>query len=216
MKVTCLRANKLKYTCNAYLVLGSWNRLDDVNTLVDVGTDGSIMHEIERINTGVGKTPVQQIVITHEHFDHAGGIKEIKSWCDAKVYACKRFDGVDEILTYGQKIRMGDRDFEVIHVPEHSSDSICLYCREEGVLFSGDTPLRIMSPGGTYCREYTSVVERLTKLPITSIYSGHDIPVERNIGKMLDTTLKNIKMGAAGAVCSHAQDRTGGKVRIQD
>jgi glyoxylase-like metal-dependent hydrolase (beta-lactamase superfamily II) len=216
MKVICLKANKLKYTCNAYLVLGSWNTLDDVNTLVDVGTDGSIIQEIEEINTGVGKTPVQQIVITHEHFDHAGGIREIKSWCDVKVYACKRFDGVDEILTDGQIIRMGDRDFEVIHVPEHSSDSICLYCREEGIFFSGDTPLRIMSSGGTYCREFTSVVERLTKLTITSIYSGHDKPVENNIGKMLDATLKNIKIGAVGAACSHPQSGIDGKVRIQD
>jgi glyoxylase-like metal-dependent hydrolase (beta-lactamase superfamily II) len=141
----------------------------------------------------VGKTPVQQIIITHEHFDHAGGIKEIKSWCDAKVYAYKRFDGVDEVLKDGQVIRMGDQDFEAIYVPEHSSDSICLYCREDGVLFSGDTPLRIMSLGGTYHPEYVRIVERLKKLPFTAVYSGHDTPSRKGIGEMLDTTLKCIR-----------------------
>ena len=68
MKVICLKRNSMKYTCNAYLILGSWNSLQDTNTLIDVGIDASIINEIEKINTGVGKRPVEQIIITHEHF----------------------------------------------------------------------------------------------------------------------------------------------------
>lgn len=105
MKVICLKRNSMKYTCNAYLILGSWNSLQDTNTLIDVGIDASIINEIEKINTGVGKRPVEQIIITHEHFDHAGGVKEVKSWCNAKIYAYKKFPGVDELLRDGQVLQ---------------------------------------------------------------------------------------------------------------
>jgi hypothetical protein len=45
---------------------------------------------------------------------------------------------------------MGDGYFEVIHMPGHSSDSICLYNQAEGVLFAGDSPVLITSSTGTY------------------------------------------------------------------
>ena len=37
-----------------------------------------------------------------------------------------------------------------IHTPGHTEDSICLYCKAEGVLFSGDMPLVINAVGGSY------------------------------------------------------------------
>jgi glyoxylase-like metal-dependent hydrolase (beta-lactamase superfamily II) len=193
MKVMCLKKSRVKYTCNSYLILGSWSTLKDVNTLVDVGTDGSIIKEILKIYTGVGKKPVDQIIITHEHFDHAGGIKEIRSLYNAKVYAFKQFDGVDETLTDGQIIRMGDRDFEVIHTPGHSSDSICLYCEEDEVLFSGDAPLRVGTPGGSYSIEFVEALKKLMKRKIKIIYSGHDAPLENNTQEVLERTLFNVK-----------------------
>jgi glyoxylase-like metal-dependent hydrolase (beta-lactamase superfamily II) len=197
MKVICLKGNNLKYTCNAYLILGTWNTLEDVNTLIDVGTDSSIIEEIEKINTGVGKKPVDQIIFTHEHFDHAGGIKEIKLKYSPKIYAYKNFDGVDEVLRDGQLINIGDRQFEVIHTPAHSSDSLCLYCEKERVLFSGDTPVRIMTVGGSYSTECINALERITKKNIHTIYSGHDKPIRERAQDIVTTTLKNIKSSRA-------------------
>jgi len=193
MKVMCLKKSRTKYTCNAYLILGTWSTLKDVNTLVDVGTDGSIVEAISKIYTGVGKKPVEQIIITHEHFDHAGGIKEIRSLYNAKVYAFKQFEGVDETLKDGQIVRIGDRDFEVIHTPGHSSDSICLYCEEDKTLFSGDTPLRVSTPGGSYSIEFIQALENLIRRDVRTIYSGHDNPVEENAGDMIRRTLLNVK-----------------------
>jgi glyoxylase-like metal-dependent hydrolase (beta-lactamase superfamily II) len=193
MRVICLKKNGFKYTCNAYLILGSWSTLQDVNTLVDVGTDGTIAKEIENIYTGVGKKSVDKIIITHEHFDHAGGIKELKLLYNAKVYAYKKFEGVDEVLKDGQIVRMGDRDFEVIHSPGHSSDSICLYCEEEGILFSGDTPLRINMEGGSYAIEFIQVLEKLMRYNIKIIYSGHDNPIEENAMDIIERTLMKVK-----------------------
>jgi glyoxylase-like metal-dependent hydrolase (beta-lactamase superfamily II) len=197
MKVICLKGNSQKYTCNAYLVLGSWNTLEDTNTLVDVGTDASIIEEIEKINTGVGKRPVEQIILTHEHFDHAGGIKEIKQKYNPKIYAYKDFKGVDEVLRDGQIITMGDRQFEVIHTPAHSSDSLCLYCEQEKVFFSGDTPVRVMTVGGSYSEEFINALEKITRRNIQTIYSGHDKPIREKVRDMMVETLKNIKSSRA-------------------
>jgi glyoxylase-like metal-dependent hydrolase (beta-lactamase superfamily II) len=197
MKVTSLRGDNRVYSCNSYLVLGNWNTMQDVNTLVDVGTDGSIIAEIEKINTGVGKRPVEQVVITHNHFDHAGGIRAIKLKFKAKIFAYKDFDDVDEVLKDGQTIRMGDRDFEVIHTPGHSSDSVCLYCEKEKALFSGDTPVRIMTVGGSYSGEFISAFEKITRRNIHTIYPGHDKPILERAREMMTATLKNMKSSVA-------------------
>lgn len=193
MKVICLRGNSKIYCCNAYLVLGSWNRLEDVNTLVDVGTDGYVINEIETVSTGVGKKPVEQVILTHGHFDHAGGLAALIERYHPRVYAFTRIMGVNNLVADGQTLRLGDRDFEIIHTPGHSSDSICLYCAEERVLFSGDTPLKIKTPGGSYQSEFVSSLEKITYRKIDTIYFGHDNPVTEGAGEIIRNTLMIVK-----------------------
>ena len=74
MRITLLHGNQQNYSCNAYLVRGDSNEPEDVNTLVDVGIDGSICGEIENLCTGIGKKKVAQVVLTHGHYDHAAGL----------------------------------------------------------------------------------------------------------------------------------------------
>jgi glyoxylase-like metal-dependent hydrolase (beta-lactamase superfamily II) len=196
MKVIQLKSNPNLYSCNAYLVLGNWNALVDVNTLVDVGQDGFIIDEIEGISTGVGKRPVEQVVLTHGHFDHAAGIRDIKRRFDPVVCAFGRMEDADSQLRDGQTIRMGDADFEVIHVPAHSNDSILLYSRSERVLFSGDSPINIQSSDGTYSDEFVAVMERICASPVETIYSGHDYPITVGAQSVLRRSLENIHRGA--------------------
>ena len=72
MKIMNLTKNSKMYTSNVFLVLGAWKTVDDVNTLIDVGRDKSIIRKIENINTGLGKKKIDQVILTHSHSDHAG------------------------------------------------------------------------------------------------------------------------------------------------
>ena len=88
---------------------------------------------------------------------------------------------------------MGDRYFEVIHTPGHSNDSLCFYCAEDGVLFSGDMPIHIMTVEGTYIPEYVEALDRIARLKIYIIYPGHGEPVTEQPLDMIRETLKNVR-----------------------
>ncbi len=192
MKIIKLKHNPKIYCGNSYLILGTWNKISDVNCLIDTGTDGYIVSEIDKINTGVGKSPVDKIFLTHNHFDHAGGVKAVKEKYNAKTYAAINGPDIDFILKDGEEILMGDEYFEVIFSPGHSSDSVCYYCKTEKVLFSGDTQLRINTKDGSYTNEYVSTIKKLAKLDIKIIYPGHGEPIVDNPMKIIRTTLEII------------------------
>lgn len=194
MRVSLLKSDPNVYSCLSYFVRGDWNAIPDLNTLVDVGTDGSIISEIDKISTGVGKRRVDQIIITHEHFDHVGGLKVIKErYNDPVTYAFNKIKGVDELLHHGMNLRIGDQDAEILHTPGHSQDSICIFFPKTKVLFSGDTILFVKSPGGSYSKDYLEMIEKFRRMDLKAIYSGHDNPVTENINDLLAFSIKNIK-----------------------
>lgn len=193
MRVVELSRNPLIYTCRSYLLLGEWNRIDDVNTLIDPGIDGSVLAEIEALSTGFGKNPVEQIILTHNHFDHAASAAIFKRHFGAKVYAWCDGEGVDELVYDGQTLNAGDSALQVLHTPGHSSDSICLYCQEKRMLFSGDTQLTIRSIGGAFTQEYVETLRRLAELPIDRVYSGHDQVMTSRISETILQTLANVR-----------------------
>ena len=86
---------------------------------------------------------------------------------------------VDGYLTDGQEIVVGPATLRVLHTPGHSPGGCCLFDKEAGVLFSGDT-LFNGGPGATG-RSFSdkavilrSIVDRLVPLPdATVVNTGH-------------------------------------------
>ncbi len=85
----------------------------------------------------------------------------------------------DKTLKDGDMVTLGNLKLQVIHTPGHSKGSISLYCKEEHVLFSGDT-LFAGSIGRTdifhssYEEIMDSLKNKLLTLPDnTVVYPGH-------------------------------------------
>jgi len=193
MRVIQLARNPQSYTCRSYLILGEWNQLDAVNTLIDPGTDDYVLDEIEKIYTGCGKVAVEQVLLTHNHFDHAASAPLLRQRYGARVYGWVDGPGVDSLLKEGQLLKAGDDYLEVIHTPGHSSDSVAFYCPSQKLLFSGDTQLRIRTTGGKYTRDYVQTLIKLAQREIDLIYPGHDEPFNHDVRNIILTTLQNVR-----------------------
>jgi glyoxylase-like metal-dependent hydrolase (beta-lactamase superfamily II) len=200
MKIINLTRNSKVYTSNAYLVLGTWNMIGDVNTLVDVGRDPALIETVLSARTGVGKKRVQRVVLTHCHYDHAGLLPLVVKAFHPEVYAFTRsITWVDHFLEDGEMLQLGDRAFEVIHAPGHSNDSACFYCEEEGVLFTGDFPFAVRSAGATYEDGFVRVIERLCRRNVRAVYPGHGDPLLDHCRDVLNATLRHVTEAACRA-----------------
>ena len=86
------------------------------------------------------------------------------------------------LLDEGDVIDLGDRAFEVLHLPGHSPGSIGLWEAATGVLFSGDAlydgPL-LDQLDGCDTDDYVRTMERLRELPVSVVHGGH----ERSFGR---------------------------------
>ncbi len=173
MKIINLTENSKLYTSNVFLIMGTWNTIDDVTTLVDVGSDDSIIKKIEAINTGLGKRKVDQVIITHSHSDHAALLPAIKDAFNPRICAFNsHLKGIDHILMGSEMLRIGEMMFEVIHTPLHSSDSVCLFCENDGSLFVGDTPIPNDFQLQKSASQYPASLIKYWHL-VKTIYCGH-------------------------------------------
>ncbi|VVM71861.1 Hydroxyacylglutathione hydrolase GloB [Pseudomonas fluorescens] len=82
---------------------------------------------------------LSDILITHHHHDHVGGVAQLKKATDAKVYgpASENIPARDVALNDGDRISVLGWDFDVIAVPGHTLGHIAFY--HQGTLFCGDT-----------------------------------------------------------------------------
>lgn len=170
------------YSCQIYWIRGERSDASEVNTLVDAGSCHPealryILETLEAQPKGIGKRAIEQIVLTHDHTDHAGGAKALGEIFGCPVLAWGEGPHRTTRLVDGQTLRLGEADFRVTHTPGHSPDSVCLYESRSGTLFSGDTLWRTHDATGTYPREFLRSLERLCALDVQTIYSGHDEPV---------------------------------------
>jgi glyoxylase-like metal-dependent hydrolase (beta-lactamase superfamily II) len=77
----------------------------------------------------------------------------------------------------GDLVDLGDRSFEVLHLPGHTPGSIGLLDRRSGVLFSGDVIYDgelIDNCVGASPDAYVATMNRLMSLEVEVVHAGHD------------------------------------------
>lgn len=177
---------------NAYLVRGD----DEKRAIViDPGMNpGPLLRAVEGLE-------IEAILLTHAHFDHIGGVDEIRKLkkCPVYVHPLERewlttpklngslmwpevsppisTDPAEYDLAEGQKLRLIGREFTVYHTPGHSPGSVSFLCGDE--LFSGDVLFRLSVgrtdlPGGREADLYNSIRGKLFRMPDeVKVYPGH-------------------------------------------
>jgi hydroxyacylglutathione hydrolase len=143
---------------------------------------------------------LDKILLTHAHFDHVGGLAELKRLADAPIYihpeavpmlamaeAAGQLWGIgiepcppaDQLLEDDQIIPLGELDLTVLYTPGHAPGHVCFHLSEHEILFDGDVLFegsigRTDLPGGDYDLLLASIHNRLLPLPDnTQVLSGH-------------------------------------------
>lgn len=125
-----------------------------------------------------------KILLTHSHGDHTASIDGLKERYGCKVYADAREpwlkDGqLDETVTHGDEVSVGNLRFRVVSVPGHTPGSTTFV--HEKHAFVGDT-LFPGGPGRTRTnadlqQELASITTELFALPDdTHVHPGHGLP----------------------------------------
>lgn len=88
---------------------------------------------------------LSDILITHHHPDHTGGIQELTSRYSCRVVgpSSSGIKGISEFVSEDSSVTLYGQNFSVIEVPGHTLDHIAYYCDDEDqadpILFCGDT-----------------------------------------------------------------------------
>ena len=158
------------YQTNCYL---AWGEGSDKCILIDPGYEPEYLLEQVRLH----RKTLEAILLTHGHFDHVGGVKQIAAETGCRVYISPeellmppRFTAGElyHTHTYGEGdiLELAGLSLQVIKTPGHTQGSVCLVC--EDTIFSGDTLFagtcgRTDLPGGDY-NTILSSLRRLSQL----------------------------------------------------
>ena len=168
------------YQTNCYLL---WQDGQDGCLVIDPGYEPErVLQQADRL----GKQ-IEAILLTHGHFDHVGGVRQLAADTDCNVYLCQQDLSMPQQMTagplyythtYGEgdTLTLAGITLQVLHTPGHTPGSVCLIA--EDALFSGDTLFegscgRTDLPGGDTATILASLA-RLQQLPGDyRVFPGH-------------------------------------------
>jgi glyoxylase-like metal-dependent hydrolase (beta-lactamase superfamily II) len=162
-----------------YLVTGNKGAVIDAAYGSDEGMDNLIKY--------VGTFPelkLAYVIITHAHPDHISGATGIHRRTGASIvlHSAEKADiPIDKIVEEGDTISLGGIDLEVIHTPGHNPGHICLYIRQEKIMFTGDHVLAnsttaLQPPWGDMA-QYIDSLRKLLGYEIELMLPAHGPPI---------------------------------------
>lgn len=179
--------------------------------LIDSGSGIESERIIQNIkDAGFDPSKVSVILLTHSHWDHARGSRNLAELTGADVaihhggadvltdevwrnhlvtktgFALQEPRKADRLLSDGDVIKVGDVEITVLETLGHTSDAVC-YLMEDGgrkVAFTGDTLVGEGALGATWYNTdfyaYKKGIERLHEYAPDAIFPGHRIFTLRN------------------------------------
>jgi hydroxyacylglutathione hydrolase len=128
------------------------------------------------------------ILVTHHHHDHTGGIEALKQKYKCRVVApakeAAKIPGVDETVREGDKVKVGNLTANVIETPGHTLGHIAYWFHDDKLAFVGDT---LFSIG---CGR---VIEGDPEMMWASLKKLRDLPNDTDIFCGHEYTAANIK-----------------------
>ncbi|MEW9677552.1 MBL fold metallo-hydrolase [Lentibacillus sp. L22] len=125
------------------------------------------------------------------------------------------YPDVDHYLEEGEKMQIGNGEYEVIFTPGHSDGLVCFYNREQNILLSTDHILPKITPNISYwfhgdpnpLASYLQALEKVKKLDADLVVPSHGKPfygandrideIEKHHEDRLTVALDAIKNGAS-------------------
>ena len=124
--------------------------------------------EFNKIKECVGNLKALGVIVTHNHFDHIGALKEVEEYYNIKVLDGNNLEEKDYIL--------GNFKFSIIKAKGHTSDSIIVYFKEEKIMFVGDFIFKDSigrTDIGGNMSDMKKSIEMMKKYSDITLYPGH-------------------------------------------
>jgi len=136
-----------------------------------------------------GVTSIQEILLTHWHHDHIGGIPDIQRHFGSLPISKHRTGDIAKDATYadikdGQTYRTEGATLKAVFTPGHTEDHMCFWLEEENALFSGDTILGAGTSVFTNLTTYMASLRRLAVLRPSKIYPAHGPMIEDGLDRI--------------------------------
>jgi len=176
---------------NTYLVgTGSRRILLDTGQGVD-----AYLPVLEQALELAGCEGLQEIVLTHGHPDHIGGLAQVQErlgpvpvrkrpWPDNDHHFAAEISELD----HGATVETEGATLRAIHTPGHAPDHLCFWLEEERAVFSGDNVLGIgttvIPAQSGDLGHYMDSLERLLAEEPARIYPAHGPCIEDGSAKL--------------------------------